>query len=196
MTNETIFRLLAFLLLLSTLSISIYFRHKADREAGKLRTSAGQGLVMWLRLVGLIFILPLLGYLIEPAWVTWARLPLPDWLRWLGAVIGATMIPMVYWVFSSLGLNVSPTQATRQGHHLVKHGPYRWVRHPLYTTGFIFVLAITALTGVWLTGAGLLLGFAVLLWRTRYEEANLIATFGDEYREYMAQTGRYLPRWR
>jgi protein-S-isoprenylcysteine O-methyltransferase Ste14 len=40
----------------------------------------------------------------------------------------------------------------------------------------------------------LAIGLAILAWRTPREEAHLLAQFGDEYRNYMARTGRYLPR--
>jgi protein-S-isoprenylcysteine O-methyltransferase Ste14 len=39
-------------------------------------------------------------------------------------------------------------------------------------------------------------GLLALIWRARFEEANLIARFGDEYRAYMQRTGRFLPKLR
>jgi protein-S-isoprenylcysteine O-methyltransferase Ste14 len=39
------------------------------------------------------------------------------------------------------------------------------------------------------------LGIAVLAARTTQEEANLVARFGDRYRQYMRRTGRLFPRW-
>jgi protein-S-isoprenylcysteine O-methyltransferase Ste14 len=41
----------------------------------------------------------------------------------------------------------------------------------------------------------MLIPLAVLLWRTPREEARLIETFGDAYRTYMKQTGRFFPRF-
>lgn len=196
MSTETFFRLLTALLLLLVASISIYSRHKAERQGGKLNKTEGQGVIVGLRLLGLIAILPLFGYLINPAWVAWARWDVPAWLRWAAAISALGTVPAIYWLFVTLGVNISPSQTTRQNHRLITTGPYRWIRHPLYTLGAIFFSAITLLTGLWWLGAGLALGFVVLLWRTRREEAWLITTFGDEYRAYMARTGGYLPRWR
>lgn len=192
--NELAFRLVTLLLLTAAFGISAYFRRKADREAGALDKSEGQGLLIILRLLALLILLPVLLYLVQPAWVTWARLPLPDWLRWAAAGVAAIMVPAFYWLFTSIGTNISPTQATRVGHRLVTAGPYRFIRHPLYTFGLIFFLAIAVLTAVWILAAGLLLVFPVLMWRTPREEARLIEEFGDDYRAYMQGTGRYLPR--
>jgi protein-S-isoprenylcysteine O-methyltransferase Ste14 len=196
MTTETVFRLLTACLLVAVCSISIYFRHQAERHGGQLNKSEGQPLIVGLRLLGLIALLPLLGYLFNPAWVEWARFSVPDWLRWLAALVAGSMVPAIYWLFATIGVNISPSQTTRQGHRLITSGPYRWIRHPLYTFGALFFSAFTLLTGLWWLGAGLALGFVILLWRTRREEAWLITTFGDEYRAYMARTGGYLPRWR
>ncbi|HEX6386861.1 MAG TPA: isoprenylcysteine carboxylmethyltransferase family protein [Anaerolineae bacterium] len=194
MSNETIFRVVTFFLFVAVPGISGFFRNRAERRGGRMTTDEGQRPVLFLRLAGLIFFLPLLGYLVNPDWVAWARVILPPWVRWLGALGGALSIPLGYWVFHSLGLNVSPTQATREGHKLVTHGPYHWVRHPLYTVGFFFWLSIILLTGIWWMAPWLLAAGAFILWRTPREEAKLIETFGDEYRLYMKRTGRYLPR--
>ncbi len=194
MNTETIFRLITFLLLATAFAISGYFRRKADREGGQMQTSEGQKLVIVLRLLGLIVILPLLGYLINPAWVTWARFALPDPVRWLAALVGVAAIPLVCWIFVSIGTNISPTQATRENHKLVTQGPYRWVRHPLYTVGFVLAVALTLLTAIWWLAIGMILPLAILLLRTSKEEARLIETFGDEYREYKKRTGQFFPR--
>ena len=124
----------------------------------------------------------------------WARFPLPGWARWLAALVALAAIPMFYWILVSLGVNISPTQATRQNHTLVTHGPYRWVRHPLYSTGLIFCISLTLLTAVWWVAVWGLLPFILLLLRTSQEEARLIDAFGNEYRDYMQRTGRFLPR--
>jgi protein-S-isoprenylcysteine O-methyltransferase Ste14 len=194
MTNETIFRLITAAVMLTAVSVSIFFRHRAERQGGRLVQSQGQRLLLPLRLLGLLGILPLLGYLINPVWVAWARLDLPAWLRWLAAAMTLSLIPALFATLRAIGNNISPTEATRAGHQLVTSSPYRWIRHPLYTFGALFVSALTLLTGLWWLALALLPGFAALYWRTRYEEANLIARFGDQYVAYMQTTGRFLPK--
>ena len=71
MTNELLFRLITAAVIVIAFSVSIYFRHQADRQGGKLVKSEGQRLLLPLRLLGLLALLPLFGYLINPAWVEW-----------------------------------------------------------------------------------------------------------------------------
>lgn len=194
MTNELIFRLITAAVLMTAFSISIYSRHKAERQGGKLEKAQGQRLLLPLRLLGILGLLPLLGYLIKPDWVAWARFALPDGVRWVAAIVAIGTLPAIYAIFSTIGNNISPTEATRANHQLMTNGPYRWIRHPLYTFGTLLFLALVVLTTVWWLGLFLLPAIWALVWRTRYEEANLTARFGDEYRLYMQRTGRFFPK--
>ena len=100
----------------------------------------------------------------------------------------------IYWLFSSIGSGITPTSATRKNHQLVTSGPYRWVRHPLYTFGSSMFIALGLMADSWFIAALGILAFLAMAIRTPKEEANLIETFGDEYKEYMKRTGRYFPK--
>lgn len=194
MFYETVFRILIALIFILSFSIAFTFRRRADKQAGQLRSSEGQGSVRVMRLLSTIIWGFIFAYVLNPAWIEWAQLPLPLWLRSSGALLLVLAIPLVYWVYISLGLNVSPTQSTRQGATLVTHGPYRWVRHPLYTVGTVAYLGIGLTTALWPVLVGLLAPIIFLVIRTPKEEARLIEIFGDAYRQYMTRTGRYVPR--
>jgi protein-S-isoprenylcysteine O-methyltransferase Ste14 len=97
-------------------------------------------------------------------------------------------------MFSSLGRNITDTVAIRKEHTLVTHGPYRWIRHPLYSFGFLLFVGFTLLTANWFIGLTGVCALTLLALRTPIEEAKLIEQFGDAYREYMKRTGRFLPR--
>src|SRR3712207_2495835 len=101
-----------------------------------------------------------------------------------------------YGIFSSLGENVTPTAGTREDHKLVTTGPYRWVRHPLYSAGAALAVALNLLVGSWFTTASGTTALTLLLMRLPKEEEELIERFGDEYREYAERTGRLFPRFR
>jgi len=194
--NESIFRILAAVILITAMSISVYFRAKADRETGEKipRKVDGSITMTFIRIGGLILWLSPFVYLINPAWMNWSRLGLPEWVRWAGVLFGILCAMGVYWLFSSIGSGISPTSATRQQHVLSTRGPYRWVRHPLYTIGSSLFVAFGLMADNWyiiLLGVVAFIGMAA---RTPREEANLIEKFGDEYREYMKRTGRYLPK--
>ncbi len=195
MSNETIFHLIAVVCLVAAMSISIYYRSKANRAGDKIDTSQEGRLILTLRRIfGLGLWLSALAYLINPAWMSWASLPLPHWLRWSGAVLMIAAVPLIYWVFSSLGKNVTPTVIIRKEHSLVTHGPYRWVRHPLYTVGFMAFAGLSLLAANWFIMLVMATGWPVLMARTPIEEAHLVERFGDEYRQYMQRTGRYFPK--
>jgi protein-S-isoprenylcysteine O-methyltransferase Ste14 len=134
-------------------------------------------------------------FLIEPAWMRWSALELAVWLRWVGVGLGAAVGLFIVWTFRHLGKNLTDTVVTRKEHTLVTTGPYRWVRHPFYVAIGLNVLALFLATANWfvlLTGSIL---FFLIYLRTRKEEENLVARFGAGYRDYMARTGRFWPRW-
>jgi protein-S-isoprenylcysteine O-methyltransferase Ste14 len=97
------------------------------------------------------------------------------------------------WTFVTLGTNITDTVVTRREAFLVTNGPYRWVRHPFYLAFGLGVTADTLATANWFLGITGLITFAVIVLRTKREEENLIARFGDEYRSYMTRSGRFLP---
>ena len=194
--NENIFRILAALILFTGVGISGYFRRKADKDTGEKISRKVDGSVMMtgIKVGGLILWLSPLVYLINPLWMAWSKIGLPDWVRWLGVGIGVVCTIMIYWLFSSIGSGITPTSATRKQHTLVTSGPYRWVRHPLYTVGSSMFISFGMMADNWFIAALGVLAFIAMAIRTPKEEANLIEKFGDEYREYMKHTGRYLPK--
>lgn len=194
--NENIFRILAALILFTGVGISTYYRRKADRETGEKVSRKTDGIPMMtiIRIGGLILWLSPIVYLINPGWMAWSRLGLPDWVRWLGVGTGALCVVGIYWLFSSIGSGISPASATRKEHKLSTSGPYRWVRHPLYTVGSFFYISFGMMADNWFITAMGVLAFLAMAVRTPKEETNLIAKFGDEYREYMKRTGRFFPK--
>jgi protein-S-isoprenylcysteine O-methyltransferase Ste14 len=197
MGGEASFRTVAATLFVSALSISAYHRRKADQVSDKVSwKEEGVLAIAALRVSGLGLWLSVLAYLLNPRWMHWSRLPVPTWMRWLGAGMSAMMLPLFYWLFSSIGKNITPTVATRKEHRLITHGPYRWVRHPLYAVGSLFSLGLSLLAANWFMGLTSLSTLLLLMVRLPKEEAKLLERFGDVYRAYMQRTGRLLPRLR
>jgi len=196
--NEAIFRISAAIILFTCIGISGYFRRKADKDSGEKISRKVDGSVMMnvIKVGGLILWLSPLIYLLNPHWMAWSKIGLPEWVRWLGIGVGIVCAGLVYWLFSSIGSGISPTSATRRQHTLVTSGPYRWVRHPLYTVGSTIFIAFGMMADSWFIAALGMLAFIGMTIRTPKEEANLIEKFGDEYREYMKRTGRYFPKIR
>ena len=128
--------------------------------------------------------------------MAWSSMPLPAWLRWTGVALCAAGGGLMIWTFRRLGKNLTDTVVTRREHTLVMNGPYRFVRHPFYVSGALFVLGTSLVAANWFLFAGAAAFVALISIRTRTEEENLLARFGESYRAYMERTGRFLPRLR
>lgn len=196
--NDTIFRILTLGLVVAALCISAYFRRKAQRTGGDKidRAQEGVPLMIVLRAAGLALWLSVLLYVLNPDWISFAALPLPAAARWLGFAFCLVALPLLVWMFRSLGNNITDTVQTRSNAQLVLQGPYRYIRHPLYSFGVLFFVGIAMMAAnalILLFGA---VALTMLLLRTPNEEGKLVEKFGDSYRAYMEQTGRFWPRLR
>ena len=186
-------------LLAILLAVMITIRSRAHREALK---SSGpieefeSRLNLALRLAAALSLFAaLIVYLIHPVWLSWSSIALPAWLRWLGAPLGVVALSLLFWVHRELGRNFRGTLHLRAEHELVTSGPYRWVRHPMYTVFYLIGISILLLTANWLIGGGTLIVLtAVMLSRMKHEEAVMTERFGETYRAYIARTGLFLPR--
>jgi protein-S-isoprenylcysteine O-methyltransferase Ste14 len=195
MSSEIPFRVALAIVMVLTMAVTIYHRLQAASSDEKIsRKEEGYAFAILLRLAGLCLWLATFAYLLFPGSVQWALVPLPVWVRWTGVTTGALCSILMCWTLSSLGKNLTDTVVTRTGATLVAHGPYHWVRHPFYVTAALLMASVTVLTANWLIGLSSLLVLTLLALRTPKEEEMLIERFGQQYRDYMARTGRFIPR--
>jgi protein-S-isoprenylcysteine O-methyltransferase Ste14 len=192
------FRWLILAVLLSALTISGYHRAQA-RLGGETVARRREGsLFLAVRaLLALALFGGLLAHALRPDWMAWASFDAPQALRWLGLVLATLTLPVIHWVLSALGRNVTETVLTKERHELVTEGPYRWVRHPLYTTALVLLLGLGLMAGSWFVLLAIVIASALLrvLVIPREEQA-LMAKFGERYQAYMLRTGRLVPRVR
>jgi protein-S-isoprenylcysteine O-methyltransferase Ste14 len=198
--NEIAFQTLAGLIPLTAIALSAHYRRKADRDSGEGVSVRQENRTVFLalRLGGLFIWLSPIVYAVHPGWLSWSAMGLPEAARWLGALAAVSMVVLLRWMFVSIGTGITSTVATRRKHVLVTSGPYRWMRHPLYTFGTVFFLGMATLIDSWFLAVLALAAAALLVHRTSSEEQHLIEKFGEDYQAYMRRTGRFLPRmgWR
>lgn len=114
-------------------------------------------------------------------------------LRWIGLVLGALGLGLVFWSGLSLGRFYSQELTLQEGHRLITRGAYRVVRHPRYLGIFIMGTGLSLLfrsrIGLGLTA----LAMAVVLFRIRDEEAVMHREFGAEWEAYCRKSRKLVP---
>lgn len=117
------------------------------------------------------------------------------WLGWLGLLIELAFLWLFYASHRQLGKNWSVTLEIRNEHKLVTDGLYRYVRHPMYLSFWLWAAAQFCLLPNVIAGAAGLVGVGILYFsRVRHEEAMMRDAFGASYDEYARNTGRIIPK--
>jgi len=196
MDTESLFRVILSSLIVGFVTHRAYYtrRLRASRADGPLQPTRDKASSP-ADLLSLPALLAMAIYIIRPEWLAWSSLPLPPWLRWIGVGVAILGFGLLQWSQVTLGRNWSDSPQILRGQTLTTHGPYRWLRHPIYAA-FLMILGSSLLIAAnWLVG---LLWFAMTALDVRprilLEEALMIAQFGDSYREYMRFAGALLPR--
>lgn len=128
-------------------------------------------------------------------WLDMFAFPIPEFVRIFGIAFCIVGLIFLAWIHRALGEHWSMMLKLGEEHKLVTTGPYARIRHPMYT--FFYILVISTA----LISANLFVGvFGIGAWTILYlvrindEEVMLLEEFGEDYREYMEQTGRLLPK--
>jgi protein-S-isoprenylcysteine O-methyltransferase Ste14 len=139
-------------------------------------------------------------------WLTFSGNVPEGWLRtrlflrteftdWMGVALTAWGCAFAIWARIFIGANWSGSVQVKVGHELMRGGPYRFVRHPIYTGLSVALLG----TGIVKDRLSSLVGFVLLVagfWvKSRIEEEFMRKTFGAEYEEYARRTGGLLSRF-
>jgi len=186
-------------LLIAYPTIQVYFGRRGDgysRPDSATLEREGKGLLVihaaaFFGIVGCVAI-----EAIYPRLLHTFDISIPISARWVAAGITALSLYGLIFVHRELGRFWSVYLDLKSNHQLIESGPYRWVRHPMYT-----VLIIHSVGLGFVAANGLLLALGVLrstmlLIRIPREESMLIARFGDQYRQYVKRKGLIFPRLR
>jgi protein-S-isoprenylcysteine O-methyltransferase Ste14 len=116
------------------------------------------------------------------------------WIRY-GVALALVFVGLAFsvWARVTLGRNWSGTVTLKVDHELVQRGPYRTLRHPIYT-GLLLAVVGTGLAGGRLYGVlAFILILVALLRRQRVEERWMRAEFGDDYDAYRRTSWALVP---
>ena len=103
-----------------------------------------------------------------------------------GIALGVTTL-----CFNRIG-NFSIYPRPRSGARLVTEGPYRWIRHPMYSALMLMMIGIAGYNGHWSNAAGAVLVAAVVVIKATIEERMMLDAFAG-YAGYRARTRRFIP---
>lgn len=168
------------------------FQRRAAR-AGVVRSAGGtrDRILLLIAATGQFFVPALYAATGQPAFADYA-FHAPQ--AWLGVVVLATALVLFRVTHKQLGRNWSISLELREKHTLVTDGLYAYVRHPMYSSFFLFAVAQALLLQNWIAGPVGLVGIAILFFlRVPREEQVMIETFGQAYRDYMRRTARIVP---
>jgi len=165
----------------------------------RVRRWFGPGSDRWYRLAynmfGILTFLPILGLLAMDPGQTIYVIPVPwSYLALAGqllAVVALVIGLLQTGVWSFLGFEQLLVKSEGNGVQMVSGGFYRWVRHPLYTAGLVFIWLMPVMTVNLLV---LNLGLTIyLVVGAIYEERKLVREFGDLYANYQHEVPMLVP---
>ncbi len=199
MNTELSFRISIAVVMLALVSLRVsqigwatFGFSKSDEKISTARASK-----TWYTLtlaIGWLWAIAPLVYAVAPGWLLWATLPMPTISRWIGVGLGIINIVLLGWAQQTLGKNWAAPGEIQERQTLVTVGSYQWMRHPMYTSGALIALAYSLISANWFVALMGLAYWTLVFTMVETEEATLIEKFGDDYREYMRRTGRFLPR--
>jgi protein-S-isoprenylcysteine O-methyltransferase Ste14 len=112
---------------------------------------------------------------------------------WSGTALLALGLGFSVWARVHIGRNWSATVTVKEGHELIRSGPYALVRHPIYTGLLLAFIGTAIVRGEWRGVLAVLIVLAALWRKLRLEERWMSETFGDEYRRYREHTAALIP---
>lgn len=140
--------------------------------------------------VAMVLILPIplpLGFLGEPIF------PGGPVNHWAGAAVVAAGLAFTVWARVHLGRNWSATVTVKKDHELIRSGPYRFVRHPIYSGALLAFAGTSLARGDWRGPLAVLILFAALWRKLQHEERWMAEAFGEDYAEYRSKVCALIP---
>src|SRR5712664_3234090 len=147
------------------------------------------------------YVLPLLAafYLLSRpeahyGWLGARFVPASDAAAWIGVALTAAGVAVAFWARWHLGANWSGVVTLKEGHELIRTGPYRAIRHPIYTGILLGLLGTAVAMGEVRGLLAVTIAWLSFYLKARREESFLTQEFGEKFEAHAKQTGMFLPR--
>ena len=170
------------------------FRHDPDLLKERLTTASN--VPQWDRLIARG------NRILEPIFLATAALDagrfgwsaMPMIVRAIGTAAVVAAVGVVYWrAAANHFLSARSRIQSERGHTVVQHGPYRFVRHPLYASRIVLIIGTALTLGSWIALVPAALNAVLLILRASLED-RLLTTELPGYREYAKHVpGRLVP---
>lgn len=132
----------------------------------------------------------------QAAWLRPIARPLlrePAWTAWSAVAVACVGFAWMWWARWHIGRLWSGAVTLKAGHRIVRSGPYRLTRHPIYTGLMLAAVASAVVRDAWTGVVGLALITLGVLLKIKQEEALLLSTFGAEYERYRHDVPALIP---
>ena len=173
------------------LALTVYYAITADSTKQSVRKEPGAARIFHTLLMGAVFGLLFSHDLrvgrLGVRLMTWEK---ADYVGLALVIVGAAL---AIWARRTLGPNWSAIVRVQEEHEVVHRGPYRLLRHPIYTGGLTAMLGTAIVEGE--VGCFIAVVLACVTWwlKARMEEEFLAQHFGDDYRQYQQHTWQFIP---
>ena len=193
MLEEVTYKYLLAIIMSMILLIRLYFRFKFYHKTQKTSSSFKTREMIIAGSIGLSFSIPVLLY-----WFTnridFSELNLTINYRICGFIFLLINTLFLGWIHYTLGKNWSPILEIHKEQTLIIVGPYKYVRHPMYTCLLFYSFGLPLLTSNWLLGMLPFITFlGVYYIRIPSEEKMMQNLFGKQYDDYSKKTNRIIP---
>lgn len=127
-------------------------------------------------------------------WLGMRFVPFSTAVGSIGLGMTAAGVALAIWARTHIGQNWSAVVSIRADHELIGTGPYRMMRHPIYTGGLLALAGTGLLIGEVRALAGFAIACAAFYLKARKEEKWLAGEFGERFTVHQKKTGMFLPR--